>query len=183
MKLSRISVLIGASFVHAKTCGPENSKGFKRVALGKDVSNRSFRCRVPSRTLPQKFPRGGDFVTVVPSFVESLSDTKAKCWGWLLASIAVENFASALSKAARVKKSLPLLYLAFALFLMGHLGFFLAIEKIDLGLAYAVWSALGTLALTTVGIIFFEESYDNVKLGCLLMIILGVVGLNLREGH
>ena len=59
------------------------------------------------------------------------------------------------------------------------LGFFVALAKIEVGIAYACWSALGTLIVSTVGIMFFGESADKTKLFCLAMITAGVVGLNL----
>lgn len=62
-------------------------------------------------------------------------------------------------------------------------GFALCLAKIEVGIAYAVWSALGTAIVTTIGIVLFGESCDSVKLGCLLLIMVGVVGLNLRESH
>lgn len=61
------------------------------------------------------------------------------------------------------------------------LGFFVALGKIEMGIAYACWSALGTLVVNTVGILFFGESYDRNKLICLGMITAGVVGLNLLD--
>ena len=63
------------------------------------------------------------------------------------------------------------------------LGFFVALAKIEVGIAYACWSALGTLIVSAVGIFLFEETADTVKLLCLAMITAGVVGLNLREAH
>lgn len=42
---------------------------------------------------------------------------------------------------------------------------------------------MGTAIVSAVGMIVFNESYDTMKLVCLGMIVLGVVCLNLREGH
>lgn len=39
---------------------------------------------------------------------------------------------------------------------------------------------MGTAIVSTVGIIKFNEDFDVAKLGCLAMIVLGVIGLNLR---
>jgi hypothetical protein len=61
------------------------------------------------------------------------------------------------------------------------LGFNLCLSQIEVGLAYAVWAALGTIVVTSVGIIFFHEHCSPVKLLCLTLIIAGVVGLNLLE--
>jgi drug/metabolite transporter (DMT)-like permease len=61
------------------------------------------------------------------------------------------------------------------------LGFNLCLSQIEVGVAYAVWAALGTMVVTSVGIIFFHENCSPVKLFCLALIIAGVVGLNLLE--
>jgi small multidrug resistance pump len=61
-------------------------------------------------------------------------------------------------------------------------GFNISLAKLDVSVAYAVWSALGTTLVTAVGFFFFGESLDMTKLLYLSMIVSGVVGLNLRGG-
>ena len=60
-------------------------------------------------------------------------------------------------------------------------GFNLCLSQIEVGVAYAVWSALGTLIVTTMGIVFFAEKCTPIKILCLSFIVLGVVGLNVLE--
>jgi multidrug transporter EmrE-like cation transporter len=62
-------------------------------------------------------------------------------------------------------------------------GFAVSLAQIEVGIAYACWAALGTAIVSTAGIVFFGESCDSIKLVCLLMIMAGVVGLNLRDSH
>lgn len=62
-------------------------------------------------------------------------------------------------------------------------GLFTALAKLDVGVAYAVWAALGTCIVTTAGVIFFQEAMDPLKMVSILLVILGVVGLNLGDGH
>jgi small multidrug resistance pump len=66
----------------------------------------------------------------------------------------------------------------FVLFSM--VGFNISLAKIDVSVAYAIWSALGTTLVTAVGFFFFGESLDMTKILYLSMIVSGVVGLNLR---
>lgn len=61
------------------------------------------------------------------------------------------------------------------------MGFNMCLAKIEVGIAYAIWSAMGTLIISCVGIVFFGESCDAAKLTCLFLIVTGVVGLNLRN--
>lgn len=58
----------------------------------------------------------------------------------------------------------------------------LAMKTIDLGTAYAVWAGLGTALIAVIGIVAFKESVTTVKVVSLLLVILGIVGLNL-SGH
>jgi len=55
----------------------------------------------------------------------------------------------------------------------------LALKKIEVSVAYAVWSGVGTALVAAVGILYFHESADVVKVISLMLIIVGVIGLNL----
>ena len=55
----------------------------------------------------------------------------------------------------------------------------LAIQRIEISVAYAVWSGLGTAVVATIGILWFREVITVWKVLSLLLIIVGVVGLNL----
>ncbi len=59
----------------------------------------------------------------------------------------------------------------------------LTLKKIDVGMAYAIWSAVGTALITTIGILWFKEPVTAIKIGSIVLIILGVVGLNLGGAH
>ena len=54
-----------------------------------------------------------------------------------------------------------------------------ALKKIEVSIAYAVWSGIGTALIATIGILYFRETFTILKLICILLIIIGVVGLNL----
>ncbi len=60
---------------------------------------------------------------------------------------------------------------------LGFLG--LALKKVDLSLAYALWSGLGIAFITSVGIVYFSEPVPAMKMVSLGLIVAGVVGLNL----
>ena len=51
-----------------------------------------------------------------------------------------------------------------------------AIRRIDLAVAYAVWSGLGTALIAVIAVIAFGESMPPMKVGALALIIVGVVG-------
>jgi small multidrug resistance pump len=58
----------------------------------------------------------------------------------------------------------------------------LALKSIDVGLAYAVWSGLGTALIVTVGVLWLREPLNVLKVVSLTLIIIGVIGLNLSGG-
>lgn len=59
-----------------------------------------------------------------------------------------------------------------------------ALKKIDVSVAYAIWSGVGTALIALVGILYFKEALSIGKAISLLLIIAGVVGLNMfRSSH
>ena len=57
----------------------------------------------------------------------------------------------------------------------------LAINRINISTAYAIWSGLGTAVVATIGFVWFGEAVTASKLFFLAVIVAGVVGLNLAE--
>jgi small multidrug resistance pump len=55
----------------------------------------------------------------------------------------------------------------------------LALRRLDVGMAYAVWSAVGTTLITLIGMVLFKEQMSLAKVAALGMIIFGVVMLSL----
>jgi len=55
----------------------------------------------------------------------------------------------------------------------------IALKKIDVSLAYAIWAGVGTAIIASVGIIYFKEPVTTIKIISIGLIIAGVVGLNL----
>jgi len=60
----------------------------------------------------------------------------------------------------------------------------LTLKKMEVGVVYAIWSAVGTVLIATIGILWFKEPISVLKIGSLALIMLGVIGLNLScVGH
>ena len=55
----------------------------------------------------------------------------------------------------------------------------LALRGIDLSIAYAVWSGVGTAIAAAIGIVWFGEPAGGWKLLSLALIVLGIAGLHL----
>ena len=73
---------------------------------------------------------------------------------------------------------LPSVLLAvFYLFSLAALA--LALKRIDVSVAYAIWAGVGTVLVAVVGILWFQEPVSLLKVGSILLIVAGVVGLHL----
>lgn len=59
----------------------------------------------------------------------------------------------------------------------------LAVRKMEIGVAYAVWAGTGAAVIALLGIALFKEPAGTLKLASLGLVIAGLVGLNLAEGH
>jgi small multidrug resistance pump len=59
----------------------------------------------------------------------------------------------------------------------------LSLKRLDVSLAYAIWSGAGTVLITVIGIILFKEPATVLKMLFIAMIVAGVVGLNLVTRH
>lgn len=55
----------------------------------------------------------------------------------------------------------------------------LAVRTLPLGTAYAVWTGIGTVGTVILGIVLFAEPATFVRLGCIALIVAGIVGLKL----
>jgi quaternary ammonium compound-resistance protein SugE len=58
----------------------------------------------------------------------------------------------------------------------------IAMRHLPVGTAYAVWVGVGALGVAAVGIAVLGESASPARLGCLLLVLTGIIGLKLVEG-
>jgi quaternary ammonium compound-resistance protein SugE len=54
-----------------------------------------------------------------------------------------------------------------------------AAHSIPIGTAYATWTGIGAAGTAALGMIFFEESTSPLRVGSLVAIVAGVIGLRL----
>ncbi len=54
-----------------------------------------------------------------------------------------------------------------------------AIKTTPIGVAYAVWSGVGTFLIVLVGLIWFNEALTPMRVLFMTMILIGAIGLNL----
>ena len=57
----------------------------------------------------------------------------------------------------------------------------LALRRLHMSLAYAIWAGIGTALITLISYLYFQEPLTNLKLISLALIIFGVIGLSAGE--
>jgi len=100
-------------------------------------------------------------------------------WIYLILAIIFEITATTLMKMSNgFTKILPTVGT-----LLGYIICFtflsIALKKIDMSVAYAIWGAVGITAMTIIGVVVYKESINVLKVVSILFIVLGVIGLNL----
>ena len=100
-------------------------------------------------------------------------------WLHLAAAIVAEVIATSFIKAsAGFTKPLPSIVVVCG---YGLAFFFLSLtlEKVPVGVAYAVWSGAGVTLIATIGWVFFGQKLDAAAILGMALIVAGVVVLNL----
>ena len=55
----------------------------------------------------------------------------------------------------------------------------LAVRTIPIGTGYAVWTGIGAVGVAILGMVLFGEPKDALRIGSILLIVLGIAGLKL----
>lgn len=76
-----------------------------------------------------------------------------------------------------LKKLWPSILL-FVCYLISFIAMTFALNYMELGKLYAIWSGIGTLMVAVIGFVYFDETFDVRKGIFLLLIIIGIVGIH-----
>ena len=102
---------------------------------------------------------------------------------WLLvvvAGILETGFAVCLKLSHGFTRLWPTI--AFAVFALGSFGLLtLALQKLDVGPAYAVWTGIGAAGTAIYGMVFLDDVVSSLKLVSISLVIVGVIGLQLSR--
>ncbi len=102
-------------------------------------------------------------------------------WLWLvIAGILEVGWAVGLKYSQGFSRFVPSIFT-----LMGMIASFyflsLALRSLPLGTAYAVWTGIGAVGTVLLGIILFKEPADLIRLLCIGLILMGIVGLKMSS--
>lgn len=100
-------------------------------------------------------------------------------WLYLLAAILLEVGGTTVMKLSGGFTRLVPPILIFVLYGLSLAALTLALRRIDISIAYAVWAGIGTALIALIGVIWFSEPLTALKVGSMALIVAGVVGLNL----
>ena len=100
-------------------------------------------------------------------------------WLALLAAIAFEVMGTTLLQASQqFTRPWPTAGMAVCYGLAFYL-LSIALRQVPVGLAYAIWSGLGVVAISIIGVVLFKQRLDLPAIAGLTMIVGGVVVINL----
>ena len=100
-------------------------------------------------------------------------------WAYLMIAIVMEVAGTTSMKfSAGFTKLLPSV-LIFVFYAMSFGALTMCLKGMEVSVAYAVWSGLGTLMIAIIGYLYFKEPLTALKICSILLIIVGVIGLNL----
>lgn len=92
------------------------------------------------------------------------------------------GWAFGLKQTAGFTRVVPSLLTAASMVIsLGLLG--LALRTLPLGTAYAIWTGIGTVGTVIIGILIHGEAASALRLGCVGLIVAGIVGLKLVSSH
>lgn len=72
--------------------------------------------------------------------------------------------------------------LVFVFYALSFSLMMMALKQIELSIAYAIWAGAGTALIAVIGVLWFGEPVTALKLGSLILIVLGVIGLKATSG-
>lgn len=117
-------------------------------------------------------------------FPEEGSDiSAARAWSYLVAAGAMEPLWVVAMKLSEGFTDLIwavacVVFLALSMYLLA-----LALKcRIPVGTAYSIWVGIGAIGSLIAGIFLFDESSDLLRMGFVLLIVVGIVGLQLTSG-
>jgi quaternary ammonium compound-resistance protein SugE len=55
------------------------------------------------------------------------------------------------------------------------------LKTLPVGTAYAVWTGMGAVGAAIIGVLMFDEPATAVRLACVALIVIGIIGLKLTH--
>lgn len=104
-------------------------------------------------------------------------------WAWLAAAIILEVCGTMCMKLSESFTRLLPSIMIFVFYGCSMAALTMALKRIDIGVAYAVWAGIGTALVASIGVLFFREPVSAFKGLAILLIISGVVMLHVSQAR
>lgn len=102
-------------------------------------------------------------------------------WIYLMIAIVLEVIGTISMKLSNGFSDMKFTVLTFASYMVCYVFMAWALKTIEVGVAYAIWGAVGIVFVSIIGIMFLGEQMNAVKLVFTALIIVGVIGLKLSS--
>jgi small multidrug resistance pump len=100
-------------------------------------------------------------------------------WIMLGFAIAFEIVATSLLKASSGFSHIGIGFASIISYCVCFVFLALTMKSIPVGVAYAIWSGVGIIAITIISWLAFKETLNTIQIGCMMLICIGAIGLNL----
>lgn len=104
-------------------------------------------------------------------------------WALLGVTIALEVAATSLLKASNGFAKPLYGYASMACYGVCFWLLSSVMTRLPVGIVYAIWSGVGIVGVSLIGWLVFRQSLTLTQVGCIALILVGAVGLNLTATH
>ncbi|MDC9588886.1 multidrug/spermidine efflux SMR transporter subunit MdtJ [Xenorhabdus sp. XENO-10] len=95
-------------------------------------------------------------------------------WIFLALAIVAEVIGTLSMKQASVSGDFAGMIVMYTMIITSYILLAIAIKKVALGVAYALWEGIGILFITAFSVVWFNESLSLMKIGGLTLLIAGI---------
>jgi small multidrug resistance pump len=100
-------------------------------------------------------------------------------WFFLAIGIVFEVLGTVCMKYADGFSRLAPSILVFVCYGISLAALVFVLKRMEVSVAYAIWASLGTALIAAIGIVWFREPVNAIKIVSLSLIIIGIIGLEL----
>ncbi|PHM60181.1 multidrug/spermidine efflux SMR transporter subunit MdtJ [Xenorhabdus ishibashii] len=102
-------------------------------------------------------------------------------WVFLILAIMTEVIGTLSMKQASVSGDFTGMIVMYTMITASYILLAVAVKKVALGVAYALWEGIGILFITTFSVVWFNESLSLMKISGLALLIAGIALIKMGE--
>ncbi|MBE8595102.1 multidrug/spermidine efflux SMR transporter subunit MdtJ [Xenorhabdus sp. BG5] len=102
-------------------------------------------------------------------------------WVFLVLAIVTEVIGTLSMKQASVSGDFTGMIVMYTMITTSYILLAVAVKKVALGVAYALWEGIGILFITTFSVMWFNESLSLMKMSGLVLLMAGIALIKMGE--